>query len=558
MVVVCKDGHSNRVGSPVNKLSFTAPLVGTQLDEQTSRSKWYYSAITSLFVILGTFYLFYSISITGSNFLDSRLKIGSLSSDWMMSLGLKGGAYWDEITGKKSNHKGWSDYLSDMEDYLNKTRSDSSYQVKKRPLNPLLVATFSHIPPNDSHFFSDLLPYELMHWADVHWTLAFHRFSQLRGDMEGRKSSELSSDQSMLERYIKYKANAELVYAHNKKSIKYAGEEGEVDYLYTLELNKFADFNGEDLVYYGYVDGIKRNQLAYNRSMDFDAWNKVDLSLDELEGAFWKKDTPEAFDWRKEGCVQEVKNQMHCGSCWAFSAVESLESAICLARKKHDGSLVRETGPVAPDDDNSGGHKGWKVSESMPNLSEQQLVDCSKDQGNHGCSGGMMEFAFQYMMDNGHHGLCETSSYQYSATEGDCLEQNCVYEPDWNVIGWNNVSRFSNSSLKKAIYSYGTIAVSVEADKPMFMLYKGGVVHDGTVGDNSDEQICGVQLDHGVAAVGWGTDDESKESYWIVKNSWGPKWGEDGFIRISRKSGGIYGECGILMDGSYPIIKITE
>jgi len=558
MVVVCKDGETNRVGSPVNKLSFTAPLVGTQVDARPTRSRLYYPALAALFVVFGLGYLLYSISRNGNKFLDPRIEIGSLSTSWMMNLGLKGGKYWNAISGNNLKQKHWNDYLRDMEDYLNKTRSDASYQIKKRPLNPLLVATFAHISPNEKHLFSDYLPYELMHWSEVHWTLAFHQFSQSREDMYGRGSHDVS-DKTMLARYINYKTNAELVYEHNKRSISYAGEEGDVDYLYTLELNKFADFSEEDLVHFGYVDSTKRHQLAYHRSMDFDAWNQVDLSLDEVEGAFWNKDTPELFDWRTEGCVQEVKNQKHCGSCWAFSAVESLESAVCLARKKNDGILIRKTGPVSPDNDNTGGHKGWKVSDSMPNLSEQQLVDCSKEQGNHGCSGGMMEFAFQYVMDNAHHSLCETSSYQYSAKEEECLEQSCVYESDWKVIGWNNVSRFSNSSLKKAIYTHGTVAVSVEADKPMFMLYKGGVVHDGKVGfGTDDEKICGVQLDHGVAAVGWGTDTVSNEPYWIVKNSWGSKWGEDGFIRISRKSGGIYGECGILMDGSYPIVAINK
>jgi len=89
------------------------------------------------------------------------------------------------------------------------------------------------------------------------------------------------------------------------------------------------------------------------------------------------------------------------------------------------------------------------------------------------------------------------------------------------------------------------VSVAIEADQMAFQMYQGGVLSGN----------CGSKLDHGVLVVGYGT--ESGKDYWLVKNSWGPTWGEKGFIKILRGKAGP-GECGIKMIPSYPVVKAME
>merc|ERR1712157_540737 len=206
-----------------------------------------------------------------------------------------------------------------------------------------------------------------------------------------------------------------------------------------------------------------------------------------------------SVDWRSKGAVTPVKNQGQCGSCWAFSTVGGLEGA-------------------------------WEIGTgTLTSMSEQQLVDCSK--ANLGCNGGSMESGFQF--EEGVNVATE-SSYPYTARDGSCKSSGySTAIPRGGVTGYKSVGA-STSSLQSAL-QHGPVSVAIEADQMSFQGYSGGVITSG----------CGTQLDHGVTAVGYTSD------YFIVKNSWGASWGNNGYVYIST-SGNV---CGIHSDASYPTVS---
>lgn len=217
---------------------------------------------------------------------------------------------------------------------------------------------------------------------------------------------------------------------------------------------------------------------------------------------------PSSIDWRTKGAVTPVKDQGQCGSCWSFSATGAMEGAWQIAK----GDLV--------------------------SLSEQQLVDCSAGikYGNHGCNGGLMDGAFQYAIDNG---MCTEGDYSYHAKSGTCTE--C--QPVVFMSSCTDVTPQNEVDLEKAV-SMGPVSVAIEADTRTFQMYTGGVITGSA---------CGTNLDHGVLVVGYGT--EGTQPYWLVKNSWGESWGEDGYVKIEKSSSTkTKGTCGIAMQPSFPVV----
>jgi KDEL-tailed cysteine endopeptidase len=212
---------------------------------------------------------------------------------------------------------------------------------------------------------------------------------------------------------------------------------------------------------------------------------------------------PASVDWRTKGAVTPVKYQGQCASCWAFAAVGSTESAWFLV----NGTLI--------------------------SLSEQQLVDCST--ANSGCDGGAMDLAFKYIVDNG---ITSESNYPYTAVSGNCRQ----VPPVVRIRAFNAVPSGSEVALKTAI-AQQPVSVLVDASQPSFQLYGGGVMTG----------FCGSILNHGVLAVGYGTLDG--QDYYIVKNSWGADWGDEGYILLGRgPKFGKKGQCGIQLDPSYPVV----
>ena len=215
---------------------------------------------------------------------------------------------------------------------------------------------------------------------------------------------------------------------------------------------------------------------------------------------------PASVNWTSVGAVTPVKNQGQCGSCWAFSTTGSVEGVHYLKTNK------------------------------LVSVSEQQLVDCSSAEGNMGCNGGLMDYGFQYILDN--KGIGSEASYPYTATDGTCKKVPSVV----TITGFTDVPSNSETALMTAV-AQQPVSVAVEADQNSFQFYSSGVM----------TTACGTSLDHGVLAVGYGTVNSTKQDYWIVKNSWGADWGMNGYILLGRGAKfSSAGQCGIQMQPSYP------
>jgi cathepsin F len=223
---------------------------------------------------------------------------------------------------------------------------------------------------------------------------------------------------------------------------------------------------------------------------------KVSL-LDQLKaksGKFQAKSlaNPTAFDWREQGAVGPVKDQGQCGSCWAFSTVANLEGLYQIKNKK---SVV---------------------------LSEQSLVDC--DKVDNGCNGGLMENSLAFVRDNG---IALSTAYPYHGRDQRCQS----YTSAMKVSGFTFAPSEDEEEIKSFLVQTGPLSIAVNAEP--FQFYSGGVL-------DADEYECDPQsLNHGVALVGYGVENGTE--YWVVRNSWGKNWGENGYIRLALGKG----VCGV-------------
>jgi len=215
---------------------------------------------------------------------------------------------------------------------------------------------------------------------------------------------------------------------------------------------------------------------------------------------------PASYSWVDQGAVTGIKNQEQCGSCWSFSTTGSVEGCHFIGTK------------------------------NLVSLSEQNLMDCSYSQGNQGCDGGLMTQAMDYIISNG--GIDTESSYPYTAQDGTC-NYNAANAGS-TLSSYNNVASGDEGALQTSVYT-GPTSVAIDASQSSFQFYSSGVY--------SDPDCSSSQLDHGVLAVGWGTDSSSSQDYWIVKNSWGTDWGQQGYIWMARNDNNM---CGIATMATLP------
>ncbi len=268
------------------------------------------------------------------------------------------------------------------------------------------------------------------------------------------------------------------------------------DETYDLEINQFTDMTQDE--FKNYYNMGEKNKL----------FNQKELLISNCKDYNYReKIVPDMIDWR-DIAVTPVKNQGKCGSCWSFSSTGALEGAWAL-----DGN-------------------------KLVSLSEQELIDCSKRYGDFGCNGGLMDNAFEYVIDNG---LTSEENYQYQATSGKCLSNK--YGKIIEIRYCFDVPSNNQLALKEVV-SNQPVSVAIQADTKIFQFYSGGVI-------TGDE--CGTNLDHGVLVVGYGVEDDIP--YWLVKNSWGEDWGDKGYVKIGRSDNTTDpGVCGIAMQPSFPVV----
>ncbi|XP_034481884.1 cathepsin L-like [Drosophila innubila] len=294
-----------------------------------------------------------------------------------------------------------------------------------------------------------------------------------------RSHNKIYEDESEEElRWRTFNANKEIIDRHNEQYA--AGKE-----TFEMGVNQFTDLSPNEF----------ESLMLSSQNMTED---EEDLIYDPPKSL----KIPKSVDWRKLNAVTPVKDQGKCGSCWAFAAVATLEGRHFLKTKE------------------------------LINLSEQNLVDCSKR--NKGCNGGLITWALKYIKKN--RGIDTAKSYPYEAEQHHCRFSKLNVGA--TVLGIKKVRKRRESELAAAVATEGPIGVAVDASP--FHHYRRGVLR----------KRCHKRANHAVTVVGYGTDHKGLD-YWLVKNSWGTPFGENGYIRMARNHHNL---CHIASHAVYPVV----
>ncbi|XP_052741893.1 digestive cysteine proteinase 1 [Bicyclus anynana] len=297
-----------------------------------------------------------------------------------------------------------------------------------------------------------------------------------------RHNKKYSEDEHEIRKQI-FKDNMRRVIRHNQQNLGYK-----------LTLNKFSDRTHEELAYL-------RGALP-----SLEHVGSVPFPHSEEEVELMARELPTHYDMRTEGFITSVKNQAECGSCWAFATVAAVEGAIA----RHNGGRNLD-------------------------LSEQSLVDCAGGFDSYGCDGGFMEGTFKYVLK---HGIPSEMEYGlYLSKENWCHLRNMTSVH--KIKGFAAVPLLSVNAMKVALYKYGPVTVTINANDNVDV-YHSGIFYDPTCNKR--------RMNHAVTVVGYG--QREGVDYWIVKNSWGEDWGEDGYILFSATNN----NCHILEGAYYPVV----
>jgi cathepsin L len=254
---------------------------------------------------------------------------------------------------------------------------------------------------------------------------------------------------------------------------------------YTMSVNKFSAMTlSEKQALNGFSKSVNQaHKPKYEKSLP------ADFKLHPVS------ELPPSIDWRERGVVSPVKDQGHCGSCWAFAATAMLESHLAI---------------------NSG---------LLYDLSPQQIAMCAPNPnscgGTGGCHGATAAIGFEYVVGAGIMQEYQIGYTSYYGVESPCAVTESMY-PVGTIDGYVKLPSNNYTTLMNALATVGPVGVSVDAST--WHSYSSGI-YNGCNQQNPD-------INHAVVLVGYG--EENGQKYWIGRNSWSPSWGEKGFIRILR------------------------
>jgi len=279
-----------------------------------------------------------------------------------------------------------------------------------------------------------------------------------------------------------------------KSAVDYIDNHNRKKSTFSLAVNQFADITNQE---------YQSQYLKFRPS-------KEQNFRSFREPAPRSKDLPDDFDWRDKNAVTYIKDQGQCGSCWAFSTTGAIEGVVAIASK------------------------------NLIEMSEQNIIDCSWNHpyDNEGCDGGDMRSALQYIIDN--KGIEKEDDYPYEDYNGGD-KHKCKYSVSKkaaSISAMVNVTEGNETDLAWAIFTT-PVSVAIDASQQSFQYYSGGIYYEPFCGNTVDD------LDHGVLAVGFG------DGYYLVKNSWGPGWGFEGYIMMSRDNDN---NCGIATYATYAVV----
>ena len=297
-------------------------------------------------------------------------------------------------------------------------------------------------------------------------------------------------------RFEVFKNNLEYILEHN---VKFSMGKSS----FTMSMNAHGDLTFEEWK----VAKLNFKPSPKKTTFSFDSLSSVH-SAPLIRGI----GAPASVDWRAKGAVTPVKDQGQCGSCWSFSATGSMEGAYFIKT----GKLV--------------------------SLSEEQLINCVNG-GAFDCnSGGDMKAAFEYVISN--KGIVSEASDPYTTTD----HQTCKYKAGSGtyaatITSYKTVATNDEAALATAV-ALNPVSIAIDASQSSFQFYSSGIYDEPNCCTNCAQS----DLDHGVLAVGYGTDNG--QDYWLVKNSWNSGWGDAGYIKMARNKNG---QCGVPAYASYPI-----